>query len=135
MADELTPKECEELVASLDDEMLAVHPGVYVTMELGERGWSQDHFAELTSLADSEVRAICDCRASVTPRSAAGLARGFGTSEVLWLNLQAGYDEEMNAPLRRALLTIGNLRAGLEAKEFEGVKLQPECRVASEEGG
>jgi len=70
-----------------------VHPGEVLLEEFLEpMGVSQYRLAKDISVPPRRINEIVHGNRSVTADTALRLARYFGTSERFWLNLQAGYD-------------------------------------------
>ena len=70
-----------------------VHPGEVLLMEFLEpMGLSQYRLAKDISVPPRRINEIVHGKRSVTADTALRLSRYFGTSERFWLNLQTGYD-------------------------------------------
>ena len=70
-----------------------VHPGEILVKEfLKPLGMSQVDLAERIRVPFQRVNAIANERRRVTPDTALRLAKVFGTSPDLWLNLQQAWD-------------------------------------------
>lgn len=74
------------------------HVGEYIADELAERGWTVRELAErmggnpaINELSVELALHVRDPRAFVGPKMADGLARAFGTSAQLWLNLDRAW--------------------------------------------
>ena len=73
-----------------------VHPGEILLEEFLEPlGLSQYRVAKDTSVPPRRINEIVHGKRAVTADTALRLARYFGTSERFWLNLQSGYDLEL----------------------------------------
>jgi plasmid maintenance system antidote protein VapI len=68
-------------------------PGRYIEDEMEARGWTASRVAEDSGLSVAIVTGILAGRERITRLRAFGLARAFGASDGLFLNLQAAYDE------------------------------------------
>lgn len=84
-------------------------PGEYVRDELEARGWTQDDLASILGRPIQAVNEILAGRKAITPATAKGLAKAFGTSPEFWMNLEAAYrlsltDEEDADVERKAAL-------------------------------
>jgi HTH-type transcriptional regulator/antitoxin HigA len=66
-------------------------PGEFIREELEARGWTQEDLAKILDRPLSTISAILTGRKAVTPETAIGLAKAFGTSAEVWLNLEATY--------------------------------------------
>jgi addiction module HigA family antidote len=74
-------------------KLAPVHPGEVLLEEFLEPlGVSQYRLAKDISVPPRRITEIVHGTRSVTADTALRLARYFGTSERFWLNLQAGYD-------------------------------------------
>ncbi len=70
-----------------------VHPGEVLLLEfLKPMGISQYRLAKDISVPPRRINEIVHGKRSVTADTALRLSRYFGTSERFWLNLQTGYD-------------------------------------------
>ena len=74
-------------------------PQVFVIDEMAERGWNAAQLGEAAELDEVTIAGFLSYRAGVTVDLAAGLARAFGTSEKLWLNLQDAADKAFDDAL------------------------------------
>ena len=73
-----------------------VHPGEVLLEEfLTPLGLSQYRLAKDTSVPPRRINEIVHGKRAVTADTALRLARFFGTTEHFWLNLQMGYDLEV----------------------------------------
>jgi HTH-type transcriptional regulator/antitoxin HigA len=70
---------------------VAFSPGDYIKEALEGRGWTQDEFAEIIGRSPNFVTQLVNGEKAITPRAAKELAAAFGTSAILWLNLEAAY--------------------------------------------
>ena len=68
------------------------HPGVFLKEELEARGWSQEHFAEITGYSLRTINFVICGRLSVSARMAAAFEKALGSSAEYWLRLQSLYD-------------------------------------------
>ena len=81
--------------------MRPVHPGEILREELGEIDMSANALSRVLDVPVSRITAILDEQRGVTADTALRLARYFGTTPEVWLNLQQSYD------LRRAEIAAG----------------------------
>jgi addiction module HigA family antidote len=73
-----------------------VHPGEILLQEFLEpMGLSQYRLAKDISVPPRRINEIVHGQRSITADTALRLSRYFGTSERFWLNLQTGYDLEV----------------------------------------
>lgn len=72
--------------------MQPVHPGEILGEELDERGLSASALATALGVPTNRVTAILNGQRGVTADTALRLARYFGTTPQLWLNLQKTYE-------------------------------------------
>jgi len=78
----------------MEKKSVALHafsPGEYIRDELEARGWTQLDLATIMGRPLRTVNEIISAKKSVTPETAVGLAKAFGTSAELWLNLEGSY--------------------------------------------
>ena len=81
--------------------MRPVHPGEILRDEIDAAGVSEAALADALDVPLSQVTMILDGRLGITADSALRLARFFGTTPELWLNLQQTWE------LRRAEIEVG----------------------------
>ena len=74
------------------NNMPPIHPGEVLRDELDELGLSANAFAKALAVPANRITAILQGRRGVSADTALRLARYFGTSPELWLNLQRSYD-------------------------------------------
>ena len=72
--------------------MQPVHPGEILREELEERGLSASALAAALGVPPNRVTAILNGQRGVTADTALRLARYFGTTPQLWLNLQKTFE-------------------------------------------
>lgn len=73
-----------------------VHPGEILSEEfLGPMGITQYRLAKDISVSARRINEIVHGKRAVSADTALRLSRYFGTSERFWLNLQTGYDLEV----------------------------------------
>lgn len=65
--------------------------GEYLVDELEARGWSQQEFAEIIGYPVQFISEIISGKRELSKGSAVQIAKAFGTSPELWLNLQRQY--------------------------------------------
>ena|SRR6185295_4565086 len=74
-------------------KLAPIHPGEVLLEEyLEPLGLSQYRLAKGLSVPPRRINEIIHGKRAITADTALRLARFFGTSENYWLNLQAGYD-------------------------------------------
>ena len=81
--------------------MRAVHPGEILRDELQALDLSASALSKALGVPVNRITAILNGRRGVTADTALRLARYFGTTPRVWLNLQQTYD------LRRAEIAVG----------------------------
>ena len=74
------------------DFPIPVHPGDILQEMLDERGITQMRLARHLNTDVARVNEICRRRRGVSAEMAVMLARAFGTSAGLWLNLQKNWE-------------------------------------------
>ena len=72
--------------------MKPVHPGEVLAEELDELGLSANALAKALDVPTNRITAILREQRGVTADTALRLARYFGTTPQLWLNLQNAYE-------------------------------------------
>jgi addiction module HigA family antidote len=73
-----------------------VHPGEVLTDELAEIGMSYEALARILKIPAKYVREIVRGKRHLSADTAVRLARYFGTSAELWMNLQTMYDLDLS---------------------------------------
>ena len=81
--------------------MRPVHPGEILREELQTLGLSANAMSKALDVPVNRITAILNGQCGVTTDTALRLARYFGTTPQVWLNLQQTYE------LRRAELAVG----------------------------
>ena len=82
-----------------------VHPGAVLNEDfLGPLGLTHYRLAKGLSVPPRRINEIVHGKRAVTADTALRLARFFGTSERFWLNLQTGYDLEVERDRLRTRL-------------------------------
>ncbi len=74
------------------NRMRPIHPGEILRDELDEAKLSARAVAAALGVPTNRVTAILNQRRGITADTALRLARFFGTTPELWLNLQTAYD-------------------------------------------
>src|SRR5712691_6965040 len=98
----------------MEDRLPNVHPGDILRDELEERQLTAYRLAKELHITQAAIGQILAGKRSVTPGVALRLARFFGTTPELWLNLQAAYDlEEAAHRLEAELARIRPMEAVL----------------------
>lgn len=87
---------------------IAVHPGDILQEMLDERGASQAHLARHLGTDAARINEICRRRRGISAEMAVLLAKAFGTSPGLWLNLQKNWELSQVDP--RAARSVRPLR-------------------------
>ena len=72
--------------------MRPVHPGEILSDELEELGMSANSLAKALAVPTNRITAILKGQRGVTADTALRLARYFGTTPELWLNLQNAFE-------------------------------------------
>ena len=91
------------------DFSIAVHPGDILQEMLDERGISQLRFAAHLGTDVARINEICRRRRGVSAQMAVLLAKAFGTSAGLWMNLQQNWELSQIDP--RVARNVRRLRA------------------------
>ena len=69
----------------------AVSPGYFIRAELEARGWSQEKLAAKMGRPYQALNAIVNGHKTITADTAIELGNAFGTSAIMWLNLETAY--------------------------------------------
>ena len=77
---------------SVSNGMRPVHPGEILTEELDELGLSATALAQAVAVPTNRITSILKGQRGVTADTALRLARFFGTTPQLWLNLQQTFE-------------------------------------------
>ena len=85
----------------MTNKMRPIHPGEQLREELEELGLSARAFAKALRVPVNRVTSILNEQRAVTADTALRLARYFGTTPEMWLNLQSAYE------LRQARQVVG----------------------------
>ncbi len=74
-------------------------PSTYITEFVEERGWDTADFARELGWPMRPTQQLLDGKRAVTTETAQDLARVFGTSAQLWVNLEVGWQSSLLAAL------------------------------------
>ncbi|HEX4052804.1 MAG TPA: HigA family addiction module antitoxin [Tepidisphaeraceae bacterium] len=91
------------------DFPIAVHPGDILQEMLDEKSVSQSGLARHLGTDVARINEICRRRRGISAEMAVMLAKAFGTSASLWLNLQKNWELSQVDP--RAARLVRPLRA------------------------
>jgi addiction module HigA family antidote len=91
------------------DFAIAVHPGDILQEMLDEKGVSQSQLARHLRTDVARINEICRRRRGISAEMAVKLAKAFGTSQGLWMNLQKNWELSQVDP--RAASSVRPLRA------------------------
>ncbi len=69
----------------------AVAPGHFIREELQARGWSQESLAAKMGRPFQTINGIINGHKKITAETAIELGEAFGTSAIMWLNLESSY--------------------------------------------
>lgn len=86
-----------------------IHPGELLRDELTEIGVSLNELSRALRVPMNRISAIVNGKRGITADTAMRLARYFGTSPQMWMNLQSAYDlevaeRELSARIEREVL-------------------------------
>lgn len=76
----------------MTNKMRAIHPGEILRDELECLGLSANQFAMKLHVPANRITSILNGKRAITAETALRLARFFGTTPELWINLQTAYD-------------------------------------------
>ncbi len=91
------------------DFAIAVHPGDILREMLDEKGVSQSGLARHLRTDVARINEICRRRRGISAEMAVKLAKAFGTSQGLWMNLQKNWELSQVDP--HAASSVRPLRA------------------------
>ncbi|MGH9610734.1 MAG: HigA family addiction module antitoxin [Bryobacteraceae bacterium] len=91
-------------------KLASVHPGEILRDELEERGLSANALARALRVPVNRVTEILNGKRAITADTAHRLARYFGTSAQMWMNLQMDYELDTVDPakIRREVLPFAS---------------------------
>lgn len=72
-----------------------IHPGEILADELAEIGISAAELARILEVPPNRISQILACKRAITADTALRLARYFGTSPDLWMNLQQTFELDL----------------------------------------
>lgn len=72
-----------------------IHPGEHVREFMGDFGLTMNQLAKALHVSPNRITAIIHGTRGITAETAMRLARYFGTSVQMWMNLQARYEMEV----------------------------------------
>lgn len=79
----------------MSKKLAPLHPGEILKDEMEERGLSANALARALRVPPNRISAIVNGQRSITADTAHRLARYFGTSPQMWMNLQMDHDLEV----------------------------------------
>ena len=90
-------------------KLAPIHPGELLREELSEIGVSLNELSRALRVPMNRISAIANGKRGITADTAMRLARYFGTSAQMWMNLQLAYDldvaeRELSARIAREVL-------------------------------
>jgi addiction module HigA family antidote len=90
-------------------KLAPIHPGELLREELSEIGVSLNELSRALRVPMNRISAIANGKRAITADTAMRLARYFGTSAQMWMNLQLAYDlevaeRELSARIAREVL-------------------------------
>jgi addiction module HigA family antidote len=89
---------------------IKVHSGEILREKLQERSMSQSELARHLKMDPGKINEICRGRRGISAEMAVILAKAFGTSPGLWMNLQKNWELSQANP--RPLRNIRRIRIG-----------------------
>jgi len=93
-------------------------PGVFLKMELEERGWSQRDLAFILGQTEQQLNTLLSGKRGVTPDMARLLGDAFDVHPQFFLNLQAQYDLQNAKDPDPAVKTRAQLQASFPVREM-----------------
>ena len=73
-------------------QLAPIHPGKILAEDLREAGISMNQLGEALRVPMNRISAIVNGKRGITADTALRLARYFGTSAQVWMNLQMNYE-------------------------------------------
>lgn len=83
---------------------ILIHPGEHIKEELEERCWSQKAFADILGVSEKTVSKIINAKQTITSEIANLIAKAFGTSAEVWLNLERHYRARLKSNISWGIL-------------------------------
>ena len=105
----------------------AVAPGHFIREELQARGSSQETLAAKMDRPYQTVNGIINGHKRITAETAIELGAAFGTSAIMWLNLESAYQlykasQKKKAETRRAIDDVRKKRGLTEYKDAKDMR-------------
>ena len=72
-----------------------IHPGEHLKEFMDDYGLTMNQLAKALHVPSNRITAIVNGTRGISAETALRLARYFGTSDQMWMNMQAHYDLEM----------------------------------------
>lgn len=95
-------------------------PGDHLREEMDARGWSQAELAEILGRPAAAVSEIINGKRAITPTTAKELSAAFGTTPMLWLNLEARYQINRAAEPPKRIAIEATLRSLYPVRDMIG---------------
>lgn len=93
-------------------------PGDFLKEELEARGWTQTDLAEILGRNQRVVSEIVSAKRAITPETASGLAKAFGTSAQFWMNLESAWQLSKLKPEGEEIIRRSRLYSRFPVKEI-----------------
>lgn len=93
-------------------------PGELLREEILARGWTQAEFAEIIGRSPTSVNNVINARTTITPSTAKLFAAALGTSEILWMNLDANYWLWHEEPAPGQIALVARLRERFPVRDM-----------------
>lgn len=93
-------------------------PGDLLRAEIEARGWTQAEFAEIIGRSVTSVSNIINAKATITPTTAKLLAAALGTSDTMWMNLDANYWLWREEPAPGRIATAARVRQRFPVRDM-----------------
>ncbi len=81
--------------------VILIPPGEHIKEELKERNWTQKDFADILGVSEKTVSKIINAKQTITSEIANLIAKAFGTSAELWLNLESHYRSRLKSNMEK----------------------------------
>jgi len=83
------------LKGALPKRLAPIHPGEHLKEFMDDFGLTMNQLAKAIRVSPNRITAIVHGTRGITAESAVRLARYFGTSVEMWMNMQAHYEMEV----------------------------------------
>lgn len=107
-------------------------PGDYLQDFMEGKGWTQDDLATVLGRTRQHINRLLQGRTAITPDTAHELARAFGTSAELWMNLQMSFELSLAAKENKDIARRAAIYAKLPVREVTSRGWLPKVKETSQ---